>query len=149
MELGGAGGAAIVLVDVRVAVFFGRIWISIHSQLKSILTILESETFSVSPPHLIRQVLIRSREDCCTGRSPGLGKAVRRWPHPSQSSSGGGWKAARAGGVEECLGEHWAQGRFVSFHIGMAGAILTQLAGRECLHGSMTEQSGPAGDEGC
>ena len=31
----------------------------------------------------------------------------------------------------------------------MVGAILGQQAGRECLHGSMTEQSGPAGDEGC
>ena len=56
---------------------------------------------------------------------------------------------ARAEGVEGCLGEHWAQGRSVPFHIVMAGAILTQLAGRECLHGSMTKQSGPAGDEGC
>ena len=46
-----------------------------------------------------------------------------------------------------CLGEHLAKGQFLSLHIGMAGAILQ--AGRECLHASMAEQSGPAGDKGC
>ena len=65
------------------------------------------------------------------------------------NSLGGGWQAAGAGGVEGCLGEHLAEGGFVSLHIGMVGAILGQQAGRECLHGSMTGQSGPAGDEGC
>ena len=73
-----------------------------------------------------------------------------RRPSPSQSSLGGGWHAAGAGGGEGCLGEHLAEeGGFVSLHIGLVGAILGQQAGRECLHGSMTEQSGPAGDEGC
>ena len=51
-------------------------------------------------------------------------------------------------GVEGCLGEHLAKGRFVSLHGGIDGAILSQQAGRECLHGSMTEQSGPAGVAG-
>ena len=72
---------------------------------------------------------------------------MRRWPSPNQNSVGG-WKAAGAGGVERCLGEHLAKGRFVSVDVGMAMVILSQQARRECLHGSMTEQSGPVGDEG-
>ena len=75
----------------------------------------------------------------------------RRWPSPSQSSLRGGWKAAGPGRAwGGASASTWLRGGFVSLHVGMVGAtILSQQAGRECLHGSMTEQSGPAGDEGC
>ena len=101
------------------------------------------------PSPLFPQGLVCSRKDCFTGQSPGLWKGGWRRPSPSQISLGGGWQAAGAGGVEGCLGEHLAEGGFVALHIGLVGTILGQQAGRECLHGSMTEQSGPAGDEGC
>ena len=92
--------------------------------------------FFCSSSLLFPQVLVCSRKDCFTCQSPGLWEVGRRWPSPSQSSSGGSWKAAGAGGVEGCLGEHLAKGGFVSLHVGMDGAILSQQAGRECLHRS-------------
>ena len=89
---------------------------------------------------LERTVLLVSLQACGRGGAEGQvqAKLLRR-------GLAGGWRW----GVEGCLGEHLAEGGFVSLHIGMVGAILGQQAGRECLHGSMTGQSGPAGDEGC
>ena len=57
-----------------------------------------------------------------------------RWPSPSQSSLGGGWKAAGTGGVEGSLGEHLAMGRFVSLHIGMVanGNVSENGAQQQC-----------------
>ena len=68
--------------------------------------------FFFSSP-LFPQVLVCSRKDCFTGQSPGLWTGGWRRPSPSQSSLGGGWQAAGAGGVEGCLGEHLAEGGFV------------------------------------
>ena len=65
----------------------------------------------------LRSFFRKFRKDCFTGQSPGLGKALRRWPSPSQSSSRGDWQAAGAGSVEGCLGEHLAKRRFVSLHV--------------------------------
>ena len=53
------------------------------------------------------------------------------------------------GGVEGCFSEHLAEEGLVSLHVGMVGAILGEQAGREGLHGGMTEQRGPSGDECC
>ena len=44
------------------------------------------------------------------------------------------------------LGEHLAEGGLVSLHVCAVGAILSEKAGRERMHGGMVEQSEPSGD---
>ena len=53
------------------------------------------------------------------------------------------WGATGIGGVERCFGEHLAGQRLISLHVGVAGAILSEQAGREGVHGGVAEQSGP------
>ena len=53
------------------------------------------------------------------------------------------WGATGIGGVERCFGEHLAGQRLISLHIGVAGATLSEQAGREGVHGGVAEQSGP------
>ena len=45
--------------------------------------------------------------------------------------------------MERCFGEHLAGQRLISLHVGVAGAILSEQAGREGVHGGVAEQSGP------
>ena len=51
--------------------------------------------------------------------------------------------------MEECFSEHVAEGGLVSLHVGMVGAIVSEQAGREGVHGGMAEPNGSSGDEGC
>ena len=65
-----------------------------------------------------------------TGQSPGFGEALGAGRvAKSKPELFGGWEAAGVG-MKGCLGEHFAERRFVSFHIDMVGAILGQGAPR-------------------
>ena len=86
------------------------------------------------PPHLVLQVLVCSRKDCFTRQSPGLGKAVRRWPSPSQSSLGRSWKAAGAGGWRGASASTWLRGgSFPSTVESMEQSWASRLAANVCM----------------
>ena len=74
-----------------------------------------------------------SHQDCFIGQSAGCLGSLR---------AGCGWDWRR-GAV---FGEHLAQGGLVSLHVSVVGAILSEKASRERMHGGMVEQSGPSGD---
>ena len=45
------------------------------------------------------------------------------------------------GDVDGCFGTELVEGTFLTLHVGMIRAFLSQDAGRQCLHSSTAEQS--------